>query len=267
MKTRIMMSVSAAALLLAAPAIAQSYPATAKSASNAPVVHDMSTEGLKAEILGEQFKAIALDDANAAAAPSYVTIDRKSTANGIIGKPVYDTAGKEIAKIDDLIVDKSGHVTTAVLANGTFLGMGGKLAAFDYSLVTKRNDKGDIVIPLSDETVKKAVAYSYDAKDTANNTKTMPATDFRMSRILKANMIGPDSSKVASLDNASLQNGRIDYLIAGFDKTLGMGGKKAAIKYDAVSMTATSADHLDFQLSMNQENRLKNLSKMNLSSK
>ena len=265
MKTRIMMSVSAAALLLSAPAMAQSYPATDKSASNAPVVHDMSTEGLKAEILGEQFKAIAVDDANEAAAPSYVTFDRKSTANGIIGKPVYDTAGKEIAKVDDLIVDKSGHVTTAVLANGAFLGMGGKLAAFDYNLVTQRNDKGNIV--MNDDTVKKAVAYSYDAKDTANNTKTMPATGFRMSRILKANMIGPDSSKVASLDNASLQNGRIDYLIAGFDKTLGMGGKKAAIKYDAVSMTATSADHLDFQLSMNQENRFKNLSKMNLSSK
>ena len=265
MKTRIMMSVSAAALLLAAPAIAQSYPATGKSASNAPVVHDMSTEGLKAEILGEQFKAIAVDDANAAAAPSYVTIDQKSTANGIIGKPVYDAAGKEIAKVDDLIVDKSGHVTTAVLANGAFLGMGGKLAAFDYNLVTRRNDKGDIV--MNDDTVKKAVSYSYDTKAAAENTRTMPATDYRLTRILKANMIGPDSSKVASVDNASLQNGRIDYLIAGLDKTLGMGGKKAAIKYDSVSLSTTATDHPDFQLYMNQENRLKNLSKMNLSSK
>jgi sporulation protein YlmC with PRC-barrel domain len=269
MKTRIMMTVSTVALLLAAPALAQSDPAARQSASNSPATHDMSTAGTKADATSDQIRAVVIDEANAAAAPSYLTIDKKTTANGIIGKPVYDTAGKEIAKVDDLIVDKSGHVTTAVLANGSFLGVGGKLAAFDYSLVTQRNDKGDIVIPISDDTVKKAVSYSYDTKTAGSNanTKTMPATDYRMTRILKANLIGPDSSKVASVDNASLQDGQIDYLIAGFDKTLGMGGKKAAIKYDAVSMATTSADHPDFQLSMNQENRLKNLSKMNLSSK
>jgi len=78
--------------------------------------------------------------ANAAAdatTPSEVFIDKQSVglvrAPKLVGVAVYDNNNKDVGKIDDILLDKSGEVKAVVIGVGGFLGIGKKEVAVPYS--------------------------------------------------------------------------------------------------------------------------------------
>jgi sporulation protein YlmC with PRC-barrel domain len=63
-----------------------------------------------------------------------VAIAHTFTASQIIGMPVRNRTGKDLGKIDDLVIDfKTGEIRYAALSFGGFLGLGTKLFAIPWN--------------------------------------------------------------------------------------------------------------------------------------
>jgi hypothetical protein len=257
MKSKLLMSAAFATLLLAMPAMA---------AVDTKMVVDTEITTVT-DLSHQDIKAILIDEVDSGGAVDHISFDSRMTASGMLGKAVYDGTGKRLATIDDIIINDAGTATSIVLSDGGFMGLGGKLAAFDYNLLTQRTDNGDLVMALSEDAIRQAAPFSYDAADAGDGrTQVMSISNYRISKVLDSTLSDPPGIKVAEVDNASFRDGQVDYLIAGFDKTLGMGGKMAAIKYNTVAATGNGDGGLNFELTENQANRFRSLSVLNVSS-
>lgn len=67
-------------------------------------------------------------------------------ASDLIGAPVTDRKGDELARADDLILDAGGEVTGVVLSLGGFMGIGDKLVAVPWSDVGYRSPDRPLVL-------------------------------------------------------------------------------------------------------------------------
>lgn len=76
---------------------------------------------------------------------------------------VVNTAGEDLGKIEDLVIDQEkGRVTCAVLSFGGFLGMGNKFFAIPYSALS-RSPLGDkFILNVDKEVLKKAPGFDKD---------------------------------------------------------------------------------------------------------
>jgi sporulation protein YlmC with PRC-barrel domain len=87
------------------------------------------------------------DEGGGALEPVMIRSDR--TAKGLLDKPVLNPQGKEITKLKDIIIDQNGRAALVVVSDGGFLGIGKKLAAFDYNKVVAQQDDGKVIMALS----------------------------------------------------------------------------------------------------------------------
>lgn len=156
--------------------------------------------------------------------------DNQTNANALIGKNVYDQQGQEIAEVKDIILDKSGDATMVVLSGGGWLGVG-KLAAFDYDIVEKTNENGDIIAPLTMESIEKAAPFSYESSPGDHSAKMLPYNGYSVSELLEGDLMDPNGKIVAEVDNISFRDGRADTLTVGFNRTFGMGGKTTTMDF------------------------------------
>lgn len=258
MKTGILMT-TAMALMLAVPAFAQSYSSD-RTAGTMPGASGMVTGH-------ENVRAMLLDEDYDRGTARYVVSNWMDTANGLIGQPVYNAAGEKIATVDDVLVDQSGQARTVVLAEGGLLGLGEKHTAFDYQMLARREASGEITASLSRKAIEDAPDFSYNAEDAGKqNTQVMPPGNYRLSAILDADILGPQGDDMGDVDNVMLQEGRVDYLVLSAGETMGMGGKQAAMRYNAVKMTGTVSNP-DFSLTEAQANRLERFVRQKVSSK
>lgn len=203
----------------------------------------------------EDIKATLVDDTNQSGT-STVTVSSRSTASGIIGQPVMNTKGERIASVNDIILDANGNATLVVLADGGFMGIGTKLAAFDYNLVSQRQKDGDIIMPISEETLDKVMPFSFDQADADKDEKVQvpPADSISLAKLLDGHILNERNEAIAEIENISLRNGAADQVIIAFDQTLGLGGEKAAMDFDNLKLIRNkdNKDDLDFQLSAKQ---------------
>jgi sporulation protein YlmC with PRC-barrel domain len=89
-------------------------------------------------------------------------------------KDVYDAHGNEIGDTNDLLVDDRGHITTAIIGVGGFLGVGEKNVAVPFTaLHLKKNgdDSSQVVLDTTKTALEQAPGYTFD--DSAN--KWVPA--------------------------------------------------------------------------------------------
>lgn len=274
MNKKLLIAASALAFLAGTPALAETTTNT--SADSQPQANTQTTPSVKedAKHAWENTKeeaSKAADKASSAAEDAYesikatfideektgadtLSINSRGTAQGMIGQPVLDTAGKKIATIKDIILNNEGEAELIVLADGGFMGIGSKLAAFDYDLVSQRNEDGDVIMPISQETLDKVAPFSYEAKDAEKDEKTrvMPANGISVAELLDGQILNTEKKAVAEVDNISFSNGEASQIIIGFDKTLGLGGEKAAVGYDNVDVVREKDNEIDVQLSAKQ---------------
>jgi sporulation protein YlmC with PRC-barrel domain len=86
---------------------------------------------------------------------------RAILASKVKGTSVYNSAGDKIGTVEDVVLDKtSDHIMFAALGFGGLLGMGEKYAPVPWSLLDYSPDKGGYVVPMSEDIIKKAPAYS-----------------------------------------------------------------------------------------------------------
>jgi hypothetical protein len=86
-------------------------------------------------------------------------------ASKLIGENVRDAEGKNIGKIEDLMLDAKGNVSFAVMSFGGFLGIGDKLFAVPWNHMRfehKGNDVTAVVLDVTKETLEKAPSFARD---------------------------------------------------------------------------------------------------------
>ncbi len=278
MNTRFLIAASVLAIMAGAPALAETSANTnAEVKAEAPslskdakrewenVKKDASEAADKtakaAEDVYEDIKATVIGEEETTTA-STVTIDSRGTASGMIGQPVLNSKGEKIATVKDIILDADGNATTVVLADGGFMGIGTKLAAFDYNLVSQRQKDGDVIMPISEETLDKVAPFSYEPKDAEKDAKVriIPANGVSVAKLLDGQILNAKKENVAEIDNISFSNGEASQIIIGFDKTLGLGGEKAAMSFNSANVVREK-NELDVQLTASQAANFENFKK------
>jgi sporulation protein YlmC with PRC-barrel domain len=99
-------------------------------------------------------------------------------ASTLMGASVYnspDKNGKTIGKVDDLVIDKGGKITSLVVGVGGFLGIGSKDVAIDYSQVKWEQGNGSwwIIVPTTTEELKSLPDFDpkpYQPAEAQNST-------------------------------------------------------------------------------------------------
>ncbi|MBL8581732.1 MAG: PRC-barrel domain-containing protein [Rhizobiaceae bacterium] len=82
-------------------------------------------------------------------------------ASRVIGTTVYNTGGKNIGTIQDVMLDKTSNgILFAVIGFGGFLGIGEKYHAIPWSALDYQRSQGGYVVPFSKEQLEAAPAYS-----------------------------------------------------------------------------------------------------------
>ena len=282
MKTKILTAASAIAILTAMPALAQTKTsvnaqtqATIEAQkNNNPNTPDMpiitgsdiergwdntqDTLSNAAENTGEAIEDTYYNIQNVftdedTPAENAVTIKTRTTAKGMIGKNVYNANGESVAKVEDIIMDRNGIAQMVILRDGGLFGMGGKLVAFDYNNITERADSGDIMMPISENLIDKVAEFSYDRNTSRENIRMIPENGISVTKVMDGHIKDPDNKNVADIDNVTLVNGRIEYLVVSFNKVLEMGGDTAVMKFDNLqAMAIDDNKEINFQLSGQQ---------------
>ena len=107
-------------------------------------------------------------------AQSGATIHRTIPANSFTvtdwyKQSVYDPKDAKIGEIMDVLVDKSGKVTSFIVGVGGFLGAGEKDVSVPFDAVritTKDNNKWYLVMNATKDDLKSATGFTYDKEAT-----------------------------------------------------------------------------------------------------
>lgn len=254
MKNKFLTTVSLFALIGATPALAGEIivqqESAADPASKGNIVDDAKVvvdkvkqntadayEDIKATLIGQEST-----DKNMP-----VVIDSRKTANGIIGRHVYNEKHESVATVTDIILDKDGKAIMIIVSDGAFIGVG-KKAAFDYSAITRVENDGDVIMPLTQESIENAASFSYVKAKSGDKVSVIPDNGYSVVKLLDGQLVNQDKEPLADIENISFKNGAANQLIVGFDKTLGFGGDKAALLYNDTTILQDGSD-VDFQLS------------------
>jgi len=92
---------------------------------------------------------------------SAATIDPRDVAV-ILGKSVRSSAGEDMGRLVDVVVDRNGRPRAAVIDFGGFLGVGSRKIAVDWSVLRFAHDnaKGDVItVELTRDQVKDAPEF------------------------------------------------------------------------------------------------------------
>jgi len=86
----------------------------------------------------------------------------RQDVQGILGRQVLSSAGEDMGRVVDIVVDRSGQVRAAVIDFGGFLGVGNRKVAIDWNALHfaptgSREDR--ITLDLTREQVKAAPEY------------------------------------------------------------------------------------------------------------
>jgi sporulation protein YlmC with PRC-barrel domain len=226
--------------------IKEGWKDTKKSASNAAgKVSDAAEnayENVKAAFISEDEEV------------QPVTFNTRVSAAGMIGQPVYNHRNERVAQVNDIILDRAGNAEIVILSDAGFFKLG-KLVAFDYDLVSQRSKDGDVIMPLTETTIDRVQKFSYDPRDAAADTRVMPNGGISVAKLMDADLLDPNRKEVAEVDNVTFRDGKAERVIVEYDETLGMGGKKAALEYENLTLVSDGKDDYNVQLSSRQADR------------
>lgn len=85
------------------------------------------------------------------------------SATTLIGDPVKNYDGDDLGKIEELMIDlQSGRIAYAVLSIGGFLGIGDKLFAIPWELLTVNQEEKCFELDIDEETLENAPGFDKD---------------------------------------------------------------------------------------------------------
>lgn len=181
---------------------------------------------------------------------STISVDLNNSISGIIGQSVYDARNEKVAKVEDILFDQNGQASKMVLSNGGIMGIGDKLVVVDFGLVYARTGDNDVIVPLTEDTIKRMTAFSYDADDASNGMQTLAAGQISAKAMLDGELLNEQGKEVGSIENITLTGNKANQVVVAYNTTLGMGGDKIAVPYDQLQRVG-NASEVDFKLPSN----------------
>jgi sporulation protein YlmC with PRC-barrel domain len=261
MKFKTMTAFSVLALMLSLPDYATTaFARTAVGSAPTSVLGSVKSGLSKADEVmrdtADDIKAFFIGrDVESKVALEPVTIHRNLTAHGLLGKAVVNANGDRVATVEDIIINKNGKAAKIVVSDRGFLGIGGKVAAFDYNKVLAQHPDGKIVMTLTQDMIDHAANYSYEQKDWTQ-AKVIPMGSTSVNDLLAGDVWDNNGKKVADIDNVYIRTASASQIIAAFNKVLGMGGDLAALDYDDSQIIRTNKG-IHFKLTPSQSIRFK----------
>jgi len=121
-------------------------------------------------------QVLAQASGSSGASPAYVTQQPANEwrAGVFIGEAVHNTAGETVGDINDLVFDRAGQISTAVIAVGGFLGVGEKWIGVPFTTLTfdvGKNGERVIVVALSKEDLATAPKFKTTEETTFDRVK------------------------------------------------------------------------------------------------
>jgi sporulation protein YlmC with PRC-barrel domain len=111
---------------------------------------------------------------------SHIIQSDEVRASKMIGSAVYDLQNRDIGKVSDLVLNKSGAVDVVVLDVGSFLGMGGKYVGIPISDI--KTDHNRLTLDRTKEQLQQMAAYQLENPNTGAGSSTSPATGGQLGR-------------------------------------------------------------------------------------
>jgi sporulation protein YlmC with PRC-barrel domain len=261
MMKKILTGASVLAVLAAFPAFAADTKAEAEAkveATGTKVERGLEKAGETIEKKTEQagaavkekyseVKAYFTDDDDVKVMSS-VNVMNRLTADEVIGAKVMDPQGKDIGSVQDILVDAEGDAERVIINDGGVLGLGGKLVSFDYDIIEGVNTDADVVVKLSEASVKEAKAF---------DDKAIPAELYSVKEITGSKVVDAQGKAVATVDTVAFEDDDADYLIVTFNRILGMGGERAALDFDALDLSNNKGKYT-FKLNSQQTAQFEN---------
>jgi hypothetical protein len=98
---------------------------------------------------------------NAEAQNTLKTVLPKDDVQGVLGKEVKSSAGEDLGRIVEVLVDQLGQVRAAVIDFGGFLGVGSRKVVVDWATMhfVPANERGQITLDLTRDQIKAAPEY------------------------------------------------------------------------------------------------------------
>lgn len=104
--------------------------------------------------------------------------DEQISANTYIGQAVYNSADESIGKISDLIMEKDGGITAAIIGVGGFLGIGEKWVAVPFTTIsiTQAPESDDVKLTTTEtaESLQAAPEFKTKAQQVAERQANAP---------------------------------------------------------------------------------------------
>lgn len=207
---------------------------------------------------------------------------RTQKASDLIGKPVKNSKGENLGKIENLAIDpKAGRVLYAVLSFGGMMGVGDKNFAIPFNALELPLDATHFVMDVDKDRLKNAQGFDknnwpnmadtrwaretfeYYGKhfvDTSEKSIPKPTGPWQKATDLIGKAIhNPQGENLGELDDIIVNpdNGRLILGVGAFGGFLGMGESLHAVPWTALELTT---DYKNFILNVDRE-RLKNAPK------
>jgi sporulation protein YlmC with PRC-barrel domain len=96
-------------------------------------------------------------------------------ATDLQGEPVENSAGEDLATLDDFVIDDEGRIVGAVVSFGGFLGMGEKQVLLPWEELTIDGDDARVVLGMSAEQIEALPAFEPVEREDATAVNA-PAT-------------------------------------------------------------------------------------------
>lgn len=167
-----LLSAAALAVMLTAPAFAQSTAPSAPS-TTAPSATTPAPAAPGATNPATGGTSSSMNTGGAAFIPEQM--QEQWLASNLIGTKVRGTGDESVGEVNDVLLDRNGNVVGAVIGVGGFLGMGEKDVAVPFtSLQMVRNSDGDqVILNKSKDELKNAPTFKeYSRTGTGTATGT-----------------------------------------------------------------------------------------------
>jgi len=234
----------------------------------------LAANGAAGQERADKFKA---PDAAGQREPARVEVARNVRSSHIVGLPVKNKAGKDLGKIEDLVIDmKHGDVRYAALSFGGFAGFGGKLFAVPWQKMTFMLGENDrhFVFDVTPEQLERMHGFdsskwpnvadpkwaaeidkehNFQRKDHPQATGKVEDkggapvafdTVFRISKIKGMKVINDQNKDLGNVDELviDVNAGRVKYAALSFGSTLGFGGKMFAVPLSEFTLKHATND-------------------------
>ena len=156
--------------------------------------------------------------------------DRDERVSKLVGRKVVDPAGKDLARVKDLVIDtQERRVAYAILSVGGFLKVGDKPVAYPLPAREAWISGDKIVLESSQEKLKAMPEYQVERPYEGKG----PSRFMRASDLLGVELVDQSGRDVGDLRDivVNLASGEVRYVVADFDSAWVQDGKLFAIPF------------------------------------